>query len=255
MLIVDTHCHTGLDKYEPIESLLFHMDHAVVSKAVLIQHMGNTDNAYHVQCMEHHPGRFASAMIVESTDDGMQMRRWADHGIRGIRLPADSRAKAKDTLAQWSTAAKLGLVVSAPSTPQTLLGNEFQEVLRKFPDLQIVIEHLAGVTPASDAPYEDFKKVLALSKHPNLTIKLPGFGEFCQLPYPFRKVPPLARMALDAFGPRRMMWGSDYPPVSSREGYKHALEFPMEYFSDLSENDKEWIFGRTALKIWMGGES
>ena len=25
MIIVDTHCHAGLDKYEPIESLLFHI--------------------------------------------------------------------------------------------------------------------------------------------------------------------------------------------------------------------------------------
>jgi len=51
-----------------------------------------------------------------------------------------------------------------------------------------------------------------------LTIKLPGFGEFCELPCPFEAVPPLAEMALEAFGPQRVMWGSDYPPVSSREG-------------------------------------
>ena len=37
MTIVDTHCHAGTDKYEPIESLLFHMDEAGVDKAVLIQ--------------------------------------------------------------------------------------------------------------------------------------------------------------------------------------------------------------------------
>ena len=46
MFIVDTHCHTGTNKYEPVEALMFHMEQANVSKAVLIQHAGNTDNSY-----------------------------------------------------------------------------------------------------------------------------------------------------------------------------------------------------------------
>lgn len=250
MIIVDTHCHAGLDKYEPIESLLFHMEQAGVDKAVLIQHMGNTDNSYHVKCLRAYPGRFASAMIVENSDDGRKIRYWAEQGLVGIRLRADFRAEAPDPLAQWRTAAALNLVVSAPCSPSTLLSQEFAEVLRSFPELQIVIEHLGGVSQGAEPPYAEFKRVLALAKHPNLTIKLPGFGEFCKLPYPFKEVPPLARLVVEAFGPKRVMWGSDYPPVSSREGYNHSLQFPLEYFSDLSLEDREWIFGRTALSVW-----
>ena len=119
-----------------------------------------------------------------------------------------------------------------------------------IPDLQIVIEHLGGIDRGAKPPYDEFKPVLDLAKHPNLTIKLPGFGEFCHLPHPFAHIPPLADMALEAFGPQRIMWGSDYPPVSSREGYNNALRFPMEYFSHLSEEDRSWIFGRTARKVW-----
>ena len=61
-------------------------------------------------------------------------------------------------------------------------------------------------------------------------------------------------MALEAFGPQRMMWGSDYPPVSSREGYDNALRFPMDYFRALSEDERAWIFGRTAMKVWKFGD-
>ena len=43
MTIVDTHCHTGIHKYEPVEALLFHRERAGVDKAVLIQHAGETD--------------------------------------------------------------------------------------------------------------------------------------------------------------------------------------------------------------------
>ena len=75
MKIVDTHCHTGIHKYEPVESLIYHMDACSVDQAVLIQHAGETDNAYHVECMDRFHGLFASAMIVSPEEDGRHIRR------------------------------------------------------------------------------------------------------------------------------------------------------------------------------------
>jgi len=250
MRIVDTHCHVGLHKYEPVEFLLHHMERAGVEGAVMIQYMGNADNAYLLECLKAHPGKLSGVMIVAPDDEGTRMRAWAEQGIGGIRLLANSRARAADPLAQWRAAAELGLVVSAFSNPEILLGDEFSEVVEKFPDLQIVIEHLGGVSVGAQPPYADYRQVFALARYPNLTIKLPGFGEFCELPCPFEEVAPLAEMALEAFGPQRVMWGSDYPPVSSREGYGNALSFPMDYFAGLSETEREWIFSRTALSLW-----
>ena len=250
MTIVDTHCHIGLHKYEPVESLLFHMDRSDISKAVFIQYMGNTDNTYVLESLAAHPGKFRGTMIVANNDDGTKIREWADNGLGGIRLPADHRAECSDPLAQWRTSFELGLVVSAPCSPSALLGDAFSEVIETFPDLQIVIEHLAGVGKHAQPPYTEFKQVMKLSEHPNLTIKLPGFGEFCEFPHPFDNIPPLADLALEAFGPRRMMWGSDYPPASSREGYQNAIQVPLDYFSGLSEDERAWIFGKTALQIW-----
>ena len=144
MVIVDTHCHVGLHKYEPVESLLYQMDTNGVAKAVFIQYMGNTDNGYMLDCAAGHPGRFQAAMVVGHSDDGTRVREWAEKGIVGIRLPADARAESADPLSQWRAAADLGLVVSAPCNPQSLLGQAFDEVVRTFPDLHVVIEHLGG---------------------------------------------------------------------------------------------------------------
>ena len=67
-------------------------------------------------------------------------------------------------------------------------------------------------------------------------------------PFPFeRPVPPLLEEAYAAFGPHRMMWGSDYPPVSGREGYQLALNLTMEQFAGKSDSDRAAIFGGTAL--------
>ena len=139
-------------------------------------------------------------------------------------------------------------MVSAPSSPASLASAEFAEVLRLFPALSIVIEHLGGAKPGMSQ--DDFAPVLALAVHDNLTIKLSGFGEFCHLPHPFRDVPVFADQVLEAFSPRRIMWGSDWPPVSSREGYDSSLSFPLDYFADLSADERAWIFGETAQNVW-----
>jgi L-fuconolactonase len=253
MTIVDTHCHIGLHKYEPVESLINQMERNAIDKAVFIQYMGNPDNAYIVETLGRHPGRFSAAMIVEEEDDGTRVRHWTEQGIPGIRLAADSRAKCADPLAQWRAAAELDLAVSVPCSPERLVAEPFQEVVRLFPDLRIVLEHLCGAGTREQPPYDTYREALRLADHANITLKLPGFGEFCRLPHPFAEVPPLADMALEAFGPRRMMWGSDFPPVSSREGYANGLNFPLQYFDSLSEDEKAWLFGRTALAVWRFG--
>ncbi len=81
-------------------------------------------------------------------------------------------------------------------------------------------------------------------------MKLPGLGEIAPVPIDRSSVPPLLDMALEVFGPERLMWGSDYPPVSSREGYLNFLRLPLEHFSSLSEDERSWIFGRTAMGVW-----
>jgi predicted TIM-barrel fold metal-dependent hydrolase len=46
------------------------------------------------------------------------------------------------------------------------------------------------------------------------------------------------------------MWGSDFPPVAGREGYHNALYGTMEHLNCRSDDDKEWIFGKTALSLF-----
>jgi len=161
--VVDTHCHIGLHKYEPVEVLIFHMERAGVDQAVFIQYLGNSDNSYIVETMEAHPGRFAAAMIVDDEDDGSAIRSWAEQGLGGIRLLADFRGRGGDPLAHWRTSNELGLVVSVFSRPDILQSAEFNEVLRLFPDLSMVIEHLGGVKPGVDL--DEFAAITALARH------------------------------------------------------------------------------------------
>jgi L-fuconolactonase len=256
--VVDAHCHTAGHWYLPIESLLFEMERAGVDQAVLVQMMGEFDASYQRHCVRRYPGRFANVVLVEwsQPDAPERLAEEAAQGASGVRLRADARSPGADPLAIWRAAERLGLAVSCLGRSWLFLADEFRALLETITDVPIVIEHLgAHNAPDDDTPsLEQRRAIFALSRYGNVRIKFHGLGEFTPKAMPVRKpwpfvdpVPPLLELAYEAFGPRRMMWGSDYPPVAVREGYAHALEWPSERLGGLSENDREWLFGRTAL--------
>lgn len=259
--VVDTHCHASPAWYEPVESLLQQMDRHGVAQAVLIQINGQTDNAYQAECLRRFPGRFASVVIVDTSraDAPATLMQEAERGASGLRLRASARSAGDDPLAIWAAADRLGLVVSCQGTPAEFGSADFAQVVQTLPGLSIVIEHLASLGRPAGEPYpaDVIERVLALARFPNLTIKVPGLGEFCRRatpvkePFPFvEPIPPLLDQVYAAFGPERMMWGSDFPPVSGREGYANALRFPMELLAPKGQAARDQVFGATAQRIF-----
>ena len=262
MVIVDTHCHALPYWFEPIEILLDQMARNDVAKAVLIQIRGMYDNSYLIECMRRFPGRFSVVAMVDTDmpDAPESLEKWVKEGAEGVRLSPSVRSPGSDPLAIWRKAAELDVAVSSLGSLEEFASSEFKAVVREFPNLNIIIEHLGGGGGDTSPPHNTYRKVLRLSQYGNTFMKIPGLGEICPRPMPFRQpfpfesVPPLIEMAIDAFGPSRLMWGSDFPPVASREGYRNALRFPMEHVPFKSETDKEWIFGKTAMSLWKFGE-
>ena len=261
MIIVDTHCHAGLNWFEPVELLLYQMDLNNVGRAVLIQHRGNHDNTYLFECADRFPDRFVVVVMVDTSSPGASsdLERWGAQGATGIRLDPNVRSSGDDPLAIWRKAAELGLVVSCQGTVGEFASEDFDRLVAEIQGLPIIIEHLAGVGPGAQPPFTTFKKAMELAKYPNTYIKVGGLGEFSARPavlqprFGFDGTPPLIEMAYDAFGPRRMMWGSDYPPSSGREGYRNALRGVMDYPTLRAQEDKEWVMGKTALNVFKFG--
>ena len=258
MTIVDTHCHAGVNWFEPVELLLTQMNANGVDKGALIQHRGTFDNGYLFECARRFPGRFAVVAMVDSSsatalDD---LEHWADMGACGVRLAPDERSPGGDPLAVWRKASELGLVVSSLGSVERFASAEFEALVAALPDMPIIIEHLAGVGAGAQPPYATYRRALALAKYPNTYIKVPGLGEISERPavlaakFGFDRTPPLYEMALDAFGPSRMMWGSDYPPVSGREGYRNALQGAMSHPAFADARTREAVFGGTAMTVF-----
>ncbi|MDA8219348.1 MAG: amidohydrolase family protein [Dehalococcoidales bacterium] len=262
MIVVDSHCHVSRDWYEPVESLLYQMNRNKVEQAVLIQTKAETTNDYQFECVRRYPGKFASVVRVDVSrpDAGDELERLVERGARGVRFMATTRSPGDDPLAIWRKAEQLKLPVSCLALDRwDFTTDEFARLVEAVPSLPIVLEHLGSLSwPGEEAPpFDNRRKVFALSRYPNVYLKVHGLGEFTPRPDPIREprpfgpeVPPLFELAYQAFGAERLMWGSDYPPVSGREGYANALGLTMEQFAGKSRRERELIFGQVARRVF-----
>jgi L-fuconolactonase len=261
VFIVDSHCHVSPIWYEPVESLLFQMDRAGVERAVLVQMNGQPDNGYQFDAVRRFRDRLVCVAWLQAALPGAceQLRRLGDQGISGVRLAASDRSPDGDPLAIWRTAADLGLTVTCGGASTEFSSPQFTALVQALPELRIVIEHLGGESAPepNSGRSEHRRRIFELARFSNVYIKIHGLGEFCRRrlpvagPFPFElPIPPLLQAAHRMFGPARMMWGSDYPPVSAREGYQNSLRLTLEQFAATSDEDQALIFGGVAHKLF-----
>jgi L-fuconolactonase len=257
MAVVDTHCHASERFFEPVELLVYEMERNDVQHAALIQIRGEYDNAYQEECVRRFPGRFSSVVMVDvqSVDALVKLEESVKRGAVGVRLRVD------DAEAVWLHAARLGIAVSVQGGAAAFASEQFKHLVVQFPDMPIVMEHFAGLhrIGAAQGPEVDaLEKVLGLATYPNLYVKVGGLGEFAEraIPmtsdFPFvRPVPDVLDRIAAAFGPRKMMWGSDFPPCSGREGYRHALRLTLAALETrFDAEDLARISGGNALEVF-----
>lgn len=262
MIVVDSHCHASRDWFEPVETLLYEIDRNEVEYAVLIQISSEYDNSYQFGCLRRYPGRFLCVVRVDEQSPTAlaDLERLKERGAHGVRFFATTRSPGDDPLAIWRQAAALRLPVSClGASTAEFAADDFARLVQELPDLPIVVEHLGArnFPDGEQPPYPLRRQVFELARFPNVYLKFHGLGEFTprQMPFveprPFGpEIPPLLEMAYEAFGPERLMWGSDFPPVASREGYRNALRLPMERLAAKGAQALAQMFGGTALKVF-----
>ena len=263
-MIVDTHTHACPWWMEPIELLDYQMRANKVNKALLMPLRDVFDMDYLYESARRFPGQFHVVGAVDHRRDDAadQLARQAAQGVVAVRFDAQDRSPGKDPLLIWSAAASLGLPISTMGHIEHFLSPEFQRIIEAYPQVPIVLEHLAGAgafwgpgRADKQFPMDLYKAVLGLARYPHVHMKMPGFAEFMPRPRPllvpvFPTVLPAYEMAVDAFGASRLMWGSDFPPSANREGYGSVLGFPRDQVKWKSESDRDWVFGKTAVTVF-----
>jgi L-fuconolactonase len=264
-MMVDSHCHASPVWFEPVESILYQMEHNGISQAVIIQARGQCDNTYQQNCLRRFPGRFASVVAVDvrQPDVAKTLEALVKDGATGIRLRFAEASPGADKFALWRVAASLGIAASCVATSAQFASAEFEELAASLPQMPLVLEHLGGSAWPEDEEHSRAARMQLfekLSRLPNVYLKIPGVGELLERRDPsaaegewlFEHAPPVTvfHEALRRFGASRLMWGSDYPPVGGREGYANALKWSRAQFQHLPKSDQDLIFGGVARQVF-----
>jgi L-fuconolactonase len=119
------------------------------------------------------------------------------------------------------------------------------------PDLRFVLDHLGKPAIASGRTQPWARDLRRLAALPNTAAKLSGLvTEADWVDWQPSDLRPYTDIALDAFGPGRLMFGSDWPVCTLAASYGEVLGAARDLTADLSATEREAIFAGTAISLY-----
>jgi len=125
------------------------------------------------------------------------------------------------------------------------------QMVKEFPDQKFVLDHIAKplISDKILSPWKGGIQQLALQ--PNVSCKLSGMvTEASWKGWSKSDFVPYLDVIFDAFGPSRLMIGSDWPVCTLAADFESALKIVTDYIASKSEADRELIMGMNAEKIY-----
>jgi len=137
------------------------------------------------------------------------------------------------------------LLVTADQLPAAIAA------VRALPDVRFVLDH-AGNPPADPAAAAVWRRdVTELARSGNVVVKLSGLvTRGYPGPVPAPEYRSWARTLLDAFGPDRIMYGSDWPVCLLSATYDDVLSAAQAVTAGLSPAEQRAVFAETAVRSY-----
>ncbi len=86
------------------------------------------------------------------------------------------------------------------------------EIAERHPGLRMIIDHMGLNSSLRGKSLEpSVVNTIKLARLPNVAVKVSALPCYVDEPYPFPTLHPLVRRVVDAFGPQRCFWGTDFP--------------------------------------------
>lgn len=240
-----------------VETLIASMDEAGVAKAAVV-HSSTTygfDNSYVVDACNRYADRLIAVGSVDvlAPDAVDTIRSWVDRGLKGLRVFTGGSTKEFDpselddprAYAAWELLGELGLTMCIQTGPVGLAA--VTALARRFPNVPIILDHLGRPDVTDGAPYANAQSLFDLapieSIYLKLTPRIMGDSKKGEAT-PETLFPKL----VDVFGAQRMAWGSNYP--TSPGTLAEIKATAEDRLSCLTDADREWIFAKTAQKLY-----
>ncbi len=270
-LVIDSHVHVW--KHDPAfpfaagakppaedasaEMLLDLMKANGVSRTVIIQVIHyKWDNSYLASVLKQYRSQFQGVCRVNPEDPAAPdhlSKLTEEQGFRGVRLSPSGNAdgdwiKGPLMAPLWKRCADLRV----PMTVLAPVGRmpDIVPLIEKNPGLTVVIDHMA------DSPLDQPEKLellLALKRYPRVYVKISHMWSLSKQAYPYADSTAQVKRLLDAFGPKRLMWGTDHPISLKQLQYAQAVELFRDRMAIFSPEERAWILGKTVQEVWPFG--
>ena len=236
------------------EEAITRMDQAGVDAAILVPPSWEGDrNDVCLDAALRFPDRFAvmGRFPIEVVSERDRLETWHEQaGMLGIRLTFHNRfqkAWLHDGTADWFWAAAERLRIPLMLfVPDSLV--EIGRIAERFPDLKLVLDHLALFGRYDDQLMAKLGPTLALARFPNIAVKASCMPNLVSEEYPFPTLLAAIHSVVDVYGPDRTFWGSD---VSRLEcSWRECRTLFTEECHFLGSDDLEWIMGR-GIQEWL----
>ncbi|WP_434426373.1 amidohydrolase family protein [Nannocystis pusilla] len=184
------------------------------------------DLARHLDALAPHPALLGVRHVgVDDPDDELLLRPDFDRGIAAL---------AKYDLAY-------DIIIRERHLPQAL------KLVDRHPRQTFVLDHMARpeISREPSAPWQSHLRLLA--ERPNVYCKLSGLttGADWQR-WDTEDLRPYTDLVLEAFGPRRLMFGSDWPMCLLSCEYRKWTETVQALTAALSPDERAWLWCQTA---------
>ena len=125
------------------------------------------------------------------------------------------------------------------------------QLVAMLPEQPFVLDHLAKPRIKTGAIQEWRRDVEALAQHGNVCCKVSGMVTEAEWrgwkPADFT---PYLDVVLQAFGPERLMFGSDWPVCLLAGEYSEVVGIVADFFGRLSAAEQQFIWGGTATRFY-----
>ncbi len=186
----------------------------------------------------------------ERPEDRAELERLARHpkflGVRPmIQDIADDDWMLRDDV-RWGYRAliELDLTFDALGFPRHL--DNFLALFTRYPEMRVVIDHCMK-PQIRDRAFDDWAPGMTrLARETGAYVKLSGIVTEASDGWDADDLRPYADHVLQAFGPGRVMWGSDWPVCQLQASYDRWHEVAEALTEGLDSIDRAQVFGGTA---------
>jgi L-fuconolactonase len=181
----------------------------------------------------------------------------ADYGshpaFRGVRQlvhddPRDDVLDLPAVRRSLAILAEHGLPFDVPDAwPRHLPG--LAQLADALPDLTLVVDHLGKPPRGSDDLDAWARAFREVGRRPNTVAKVSGLQMSGQ-PFTIDALRPVWELALEVYGPSRLMYGGDWPMTVPTGGYQPHWEVVSELIGELTADQQADLLHQTASDVY-----